>query len=89
MLMAHAEVSVLPSLNPLQGNFTQNRETLPLAWKVTSFSFRYLKNVPVFAGQIMLKKKLENQGSNMFQLMPPAPLGSLFPHLAVQVLFQG
>lgn len=42
----------------------------------------------VFAGQIMVKKKLENWGSNMFQLTPPAPLDGLLPHPAVQVPFQ-
>lgn len=70
-------------------SFTQIWETLPLAWKATFISFKYLRNVTVLAGQIMLKKKLENQGSNMFQLMPPTPLGGLLPHLAVQVPFQG
>ena len=77
-------VSALPSLTPLQGNFFHAELGNP-----PPLSFRYLKNVPVFAGQIMLKKKLEKHGSKMFQLMPPAPLGSLLFHVAVQVVLQG
>lgn len=41
-------------------SFAENQDTPPLAWKTIFFSFKYLKNVPVFAEQIMLKKKVEN-----------------------------